>query len=140
MENTAHTSHHPLCHADVLTEGYRVTARSFLIPDRTAPNADQYFYGYHIRIANEGARTATLEWRYWTITDALGHEQHISGPGVVGKQPRLSPGEHFEYTSFCPLTTAFGQMEGRYRMVEASGASFEIAVGPFSLVYLPQLN
>ena len=140
MEFTAYTAEHPLCQSVVTTSGFRVTVNSFLIPERTAPNANQYFHAYRIRIENVGERGATLEWRYWTISDALGHEQKVSGPGVVGKQPRLAPGQHFEYTSFCPLTTPYGQMEGQYRMVDDDGSSFAVSVGPFSLVYLPLLN
>jgi ApaG protein len=140
MEYTTHTAQHPLCQSDVTTMGFRVTVQSALMPERTAPRADQFFFTYHIRIINGGAHTATLEWRNWTITDALGHEQTVSGPGVVGKQPRLKPGQHFEYTSFCPLTTPFGTMEGRYRMVADDGSSFDIEVGPFALLYLPLLN
>jgi ApaG protein len=140
MEHTAHTGEHPLCQSDVTTGEFRVTVRSMIIPERTVPHASEYFFAYHIRIANGGPQPATLEWRFWEITDGLGHGQTVSGPGVVGEQPRILPGQHFEYTSFCPLTTPFGTMEGRYRMVRDDGDTFEIAVGPFGLLYLPLLN
>ena len=140
MEHTTYTALHPFCQSDVTTEGFRVTVQSKLIPERTAPRASQYFFAYTIRIVNGGPHTAVLEWRYWTITDALGHEQRVSGPGVVGKQPRLAPGQHFEYTSFCPLTTPHGTMEGHYRMSTDDGEFIDITVGQFGLLYPPVLN
>lgn len=140
MEETARSACHPVCASDTTTEGFRVTVRSVLIPERSHPNNHEYFYAYHICITNRGPHTATLEWRRWCITDAVGHETNITGPGVVGRQPRLAPGESFEYTSFCPLTTSFGTMEGAYRMVSEDGRVFEVAVGPFGLLYPPRLN
>jgi ApaG protein len=74
-----------------------------------------------------------LKTRHWIITDARGHVEHVRGPGVVGKQPLLGPGESFEYTSGCPLTTPSGFMGGTYRMVTSGGETFDVVVPTFSL-------
>ncbi len=71
--------------------------------------------------------------RRWIITDADGHEEIVEGEGVVGEQPLLAPGEGFQYTSFCPLTTPAGSMQGSYRMIDAKGREFDAEVAVFSL-------
>ncbi len=78
--------------------------------------------------------------RRWTITDAHGRSEEVRGPGVVGEQPVLSPGESFEYTSFCPLPTPIGSMRGTYQMVTASGFRFDAEIAPFSLAVPTALN
>ena len=84
--------------------------------------------------------TAQLLSREWIITDADGLEQKVAGPGVVGEQPILAPGEMFEYTSFCPLTTPVGAMYGTYQMKTESGAQFDAEIAPFSLAVPHVLN
>ena len=102
-------------------------------PAGTIVERGQYFWSYTIVITNTGAETVQLRTRHWIITDATGHKQEVRGEGVVGKQPVLAPGEHFEYTSGVPLPTASGFMTGRYQMVSESGERFEIDVPTFSL-------
>jgi len=57
----------------------------------------------------------------------------VRGPGVVGAQPVLEPGQSFEYTSGCPLPTASGAMSGRYLMRAASGEAYEVDIPIFLL-------
>ena len=83
--------------------------------------------------SNESAETAQLITRHWVITDGTGRVEEVRGPGVVGKQPVLNPGESFTYTSGCPLTTPFGVMEGSYQMVTAGGEQFDARIAPFTL-------
>jgi ApaG protein len=71
--------------------------------------------------------------RHWIITDANGHVEEVQGPGVVGKQPVLHPGENFEYTSGCPLKTPFGSMHGSYEMTTQGGDRFDVMIAPFAL-------
>jgi len=78
--------------------------------------------------------------RHWIISDGDGHSEHVRGPGVVGEQPVLEPGEAFEYTSFCPLRTPIGSMQGTYQMVTAGGSAFEAEISPFSLAVPTALN
>ena len=51
-------------------------------------------------------RDVQLLTRHWIITDGTGQVEEVKGPGVVGKQPTLAPGESFDYTSGCPLLDA----------------------------------
>ena len=116
-----------------VTREIRVEVQSTFVPERSDPQQEQWFFAYRIRITNEGAETVRLLARHWTITDANGKVQEVRGPGVVGKQPTLGPGQSFEYTSFCPLGTSFGTMHGSYRMVTGRGESFDAVIAPFTL-------
>jgi len=120
-------------HSEAITRGFRVQVESTYVPERSDPANKQWFFAYRIRVANEGDETAQLVSRHWIITDANGKVEEVRGPGVVGKQPILSPGRSFEYTSFCPLGTSFGTMHGTFQMVTSSKTEFDIVVAPFSL-------
>jgi ApaG protein len=122
------------------TLGIRVTVRSEFRPDRSAPGSGRYLFTYSILIANEGERAAKLLSRHWVITDANGEKEEVVGEGVVGQQPRIEPGETFEYTSFCILETPHGSMRGTYRMVHDDGSQFDAEIAPFALVTPGALN
>lgn len=126
--------------SDTVTRGIRVQVRSVYVPERSVPQQHHYFFAYHIRISNEGGETAQLLSRHWIITDANGDVQEVRGPGVVGETPVLAPGQAFEYTSFCPLPTAVGTMQGRYTMQTADGGTFEAEIAPFTLAMPYALN
>ncbi len=97
------------------------------------PLAEQVVLLYTILISNESEVAVQLVTRHWIITDATGHVQEVRGPGVVGQQPRLEPGQAFEYTSGCPLTSPYGSMRGSYQMVAADGETFDAEVAEFTL-------
>ena len=99
-----------------------------------------YFFSYHVTIKNEGDLAAQLISRYWHITDGNGNTEDIHGPGVVGKQPHLSLGESFEYTSFCPLKTPVGTMEGSFQMLGEDGVHYDAIIKPFRLAIPEVLN
>jgi ApaG protein len=119
--------------SEAVTRGVRVRVQSQFDPDRSDPSRGQWFFLYTINIANEGSETVQLLTRHWIITNGDGKVEEVRGPGVIGKQPILAPGESFEYTSGCPLTTAFGVMEGTYQMVTGSGERFDAKIAPFTL-------
>ncbi len=119
--------------SESLTRGIRVTVQSRFEPERSDPDEGQWFFSYHVRIANEGEHVAQLVSRHWIISDGDGKEQIVRGPGVVGEQPVLEPGEAFEYTSGCPLPTPVGSMRGTYRMVAPGGEAFDAEIAPFGL-------
>ncbi|MGC4001038.1 MAG: Co2+/Mg2+ efflux protein ApaG [Anaeromyxobacter sp.] len=121
-----------------VTQGIRVDVEATYRPDRSEPG--RFLFSYAVRISNEGEETATLLGRHWIITDASGEREEVVGEGVVGNQPRLDPGEKFEYTSFCVLQTPHGSMEGTYRMVRDDGEEFEAEIAPFALVMPGTLN
>ena len=107
--------------------------RSEFVPSRSSPRDGSYLFQYHVRISNTGQETAQLISREWIVTNADGEVERIKGAGVVGEQPVLGPGESFNYTSGCPLTTPDGTMQGSYTMVTASGDTFQVEIPAFSL-------
>jgi ApaG protein len=126
--------------SDTTTRGIRVQVQSFYDQDRSAPQESYYFFAYQVRITNVGSATAQLVSREWIITDGNGEVQRVQGPGVVGEQPVLAPGESYEYTSFCPLSTPVGTMEGSYFMVPVGGEGFKAIIAPFSLAVPHAVN
>ena len=103
------------------------------LDDQSVPEDDRYVFAYTIRIRNAGTEPARLLARHWVITDADGKVQEVRGDGVVGEQPRLEPGEQFEYTSGAVLTTPLGTMQGSYRMVADDGTEFDAPIASFTL-------
>jgi ApaG protein len=126
--------------SNAITNGIRVTVSSNYIPAQSAPKARRYVFAYTVRIANEGTESAQLKSRHWIITDGNGKIEEVRGPGVVGEQPMLRPGEHFEYTSGCVLETPRGSMEGTYQMVRSDGSEFDATIAPFALMLPYSLN
>jgi len=126
--------------SSAVTEGIRVTVRSEYVADQSVPMARRYVFSYTVRIENEGTAPAQLRTRHWIITDCSGKVEEVRGPGVVGQQPSLSPGEHFEYTSGCMLQTARGEMRGTYQMVRPDGRQFDAVIAPFVLALPHSLN
>ena len=119
--------------SEAVTRNVRVRVRAQYDPERSDPSDNQWFFLYTIQISNEGHQTVQLLSRHWIITDGKGQVQEIRGPGVVGEQPVLAPGERFEYTSGCPLTTPFGSMQGTYQMVSEKQDRFDVDIAPFAL-------
>ena len=103
------------------------------VDEQSAPDADRYVFAYTITIANKGDMAAKLLSRHWVITDANGKVQEVSGDGVVGEQPHLSPGETFRYSSGAVLETPVGAMQGSYRMEAENGRNFDAPIPPFTL-------
>jgi len=124
----------PVTTSEALTDGVRVNVRARYSAEHSDPGRSQWFFLYTIRIMNEGDDTVQLTDRHWYIVDGSGRTEEVQGPGVVGHQPVLEPGQAFEYTSGCPLTTPFGSMSGTYRMQRADGTVFEAEIGLFELV------
>ncbi len=119
--------------SDVTTQGIRVGAAAFYLPDRSDPDDHQFVFGYNIVIANVGDAPATLLTRHWIIIDAHGVREEVRGEGVIGQTPRLEPGQAFKYQSFCPLRTPWGTMEGQYTMRRDDGQYFDAKIGRFYL-------
>ena len=115
------------------TKRIRVAVKPAYLDDQSDPEDDRYVWSYTVTIENRGAEPVQLLSRYWNIVDGTGRMQEVRGPGVVGAQPVIAPGESFQYTSGCPLETASGTMSGRYQMMSASGESFEAEIPAFLL-------
>lgn len=107
--------------------------QSQYLPEQSSPRDDRFVFAYTITISNESAQTSQLRTRHWIITDGRGKVEEVKGDGVVGEQPRLSPGQSFQYTSGCVLDTPIGTMQGSYRFWRDDGSYFDVAIAPFSL-------
>lgn len=124
--------------SEAVTNSIRVSIESQFLEDESGE--DQFVFTYHVKISNEGRDVVQLISRHWIITDANGHVEEVKGPGVIGYQPVLKPGETFEYSSFCLLKTPIGTMHGTYQMVNENGTAFNAKIMPFrlSIPYLVQ--
>jgi len=116
-----------------ITDSIKVTVQPVFLEDQSSPGDNHYVWAYHVRIENNGRETVKLRRRHWRITDGFGRLHEVRGPGVVGEQPVLGPGESFEYTSGTPLSTPSGIMVGSYEMETREGKSFAVAIPAFSL-------
>src|SRR6202050_3629422 len=116
-----------------ITRGIAVSVEPTYLEANSSPDTSQYFWAYRVTIENQGRETVRLLSRHWMITNARGEFTEVKGPGVVGEQPVLKPGESFEYTSGAPLNTPSGMMGGAYQMETDSGECFDIEIPTFSL-------
>lgn len=119
--------------SEAVTEGVRVSVRARYSAQNSNVPRRSWVFVYTITVRNERETAFQLLNRHWIITDAEGEVEEVQGPGVVGKQPTLQPGEAFEYTSGCPLPTPFGSMHGTYECEDNAGERFEIAIAGFAL-------
>ena len=126
--------------SSALTQGILVTVQTEYIPERSSVSSRQFAFAYTVRIANQGQAAAQLRSRHWLIADSNGTVQEVRGDGVVGKQPLLQPGQHFEYTSWCVIATSSGTMSGTYQMVRPGGGAFDAQIAPFRLGLPQTLN
>jgi len=119
--------------SDTTTRGIRIGAAAFYLPDESDPDEPNYVFGYRIVIHNTGDQTVQLTHRRWHVIDANGKDREIWGEGVVGQQPTLEPGKAFKYTSWAPLETAWGTMEGTYSFRDEQGQTFDARIERFYL-------
>ncbi len=116
-----------------ITQDIEVTVAPSFLPEHSSPDTRRYVWAYAVEIINHGTEPVRLCARHWIITDANGNVEEVHGPGVVGEQPTLDPGEVYRYTSGCPLSTTSGIMTGQYEMERSTGERFLVDVPPFSL-------
>jgi ApaG protein len=118
-----------------ITRDIQIDVDCSLVPERTFPEKSYYFFAYQITLKNLGQTPVQLLSRHWTITDGNGHVEEVKGEGVIGEQPKLAPGESYQYTSFSPLPTPTGNMRGTYQMqpLEGEGKMFDVKIPLFFL-------
>jgi len=116
-----------------ITRGIAVSVKPAYLEANSSPGSSQYFWAYRVTIENQGLETVQLLNRHWMITNARGELTEVKGPGVVGEQPILKPGESYAYTSGAPLNTPSGMMGGSYQLESESGERFDIEIPTFSL-------
>lgn len=115
------------------TQGIEVEVRPEYLPEESSPAQARFVFAYHIKITNKGETEVQLLTRHWIITDGTGAVREVKGPGVVGEQPKLKPGQSHSYSSFCPLPTPTGNMRGSFQMVNHLGAQFDVKIPLFFL-------
>lgn len=116
------------------TTQFQVSAKVVYIPGESRPEQGYHFFAYKISIKNMGSAPAQLLSRHWIITDNTGKVEEVRGSGVVGLQPKIQPGQVFEYDSACPLNTTTGTMKGTYQMVSDDGENFDVEIPEFYLI------
>jgi len=110
-----------------------VSVETRYLPEQSQPEQNRYAFAYSVTIRNNGTLPAQLLSRHWLITDGDGHTQEVRGPGVIGMQPLLGPGESHNYDSGTLLATRVGSMQGSYQMVAEDGHQFDAPIQPFRL-------
>lgn len=115
------------------TRNIEVEVEPFYLAEHSQPQDGRYVWGYRVTIANLSDDPVQLLARYWRITDGSGRVEEVRGPGVVGEQPQLNPGDSFQYTSGCPLRTPSGFMVGTYTVRTGDGEFFEVDIPAFPL-------
>lgn len=116
-----------------ITNGIEVSVEPYYLDDESEPEEHKYIWAYEVEIRNDSDIAVQLKTRYWKIVDSRGHVEEVRGAGVVGEQPIILPGESYEYSSGCPLTTDSGFMLGSYQMEREDGTLFDVAIPAFSL-------
>jgi ApaG protein len=111
----------------------KVEVQPSYVREQSDPAQSYYYFSYKVRISNQGESPVQLVRRHWVIKDAFGQMEEVTGEGVVGMQPTLKPGDVFEYSSFCPLSTPTGSMQGKYYMRGPKGEEIEVEIPLFIL-------
>jgi ApaG protein len=125
--------------SETTTRGVTVSVQPEFNEENSNAEAGVYVYTYTITITNNGNDTVQLVSRHWIITDGFNKVENVKGPGVVGNQPILKPGDSFTYTSFCPLSTPSGSMKGTFQMKGEKG-NFDAVIGEFRLQHKSLVN
>lgn len=128
-----HAQVSPRTRSTTTTDGIEVTVQSEFLPRHSEPADERFVFAYSVRIRNVGATVAQLRTRHWVITHGNGETEEVRGPGVIGEEPVLEPGESFSYASGAVLKTPVGCMHGSYQMERADGVMFDAEIAPFSL-------
>ena len=127
--------------SETLTRHVRIRVRPEYLLAQSMPQVQRWLFAYQVDIENLGSYAVQLLNRHWVITNGEGEVDEVRGPGVVGQQPLLQPGESFSYTSGCPLDTPVGTMHGEYEMlIPATGERFDALIAPFRLAVPGALN
>ncbi|PPR29735.1 MAG: Protein ApaG [Alphaproteobacteria bacterium MarineAlpha9_Bin2] len=116
-----------------LTNKVRISVITEFLEEQSDTDNNLWVWAYHIMIENNRQTAVQLLERYWKIIDETGKIKEVEGPGVIGLQPLIEPGNYFEYSSGTPLPTSSGIMSGSYKMIDKSGKSFEAKIPKFSL-------
>ena len=123
------------------THNINIEVKSEYLTKEYKSDKNVFLFKYDVSIHNNMPSNVQLLTRHWKISDAMGNIQTVNGEGVIGKKPIINSGLSFEYTSFCPLKTEFGKMEGSYTFKdESNGDLFEVDIPEFILITNKNFN
>lgn len=120
--------------SEAITDGIKVQVHPTFMEDASEHENKKFLFSYTITIVNNSESWIKLISRYWKIINSEGDIDVVKGKGVVGYQPQLKPGESFTYSSYCPLDTSWGTMEGYFNMVKVDGIKFKVNIKRFYLI------
>lgn len=128
-----------------ISQGVKISVTTIFRKDLSNADTGEFFYNYVIEIENQNSFDIQLLHRKWKIADSLRPIRIVEGPGVIGEQPKLSPGEVFSYSSGCDLESEIGFMVGKYEFAQFDAlgkvcGSFDVEVPKFKLEFPPKLN
>ena len=124
-----------------ISEGVQVSVETFYQKDYSNPLQNEYMFAYRITIENHNAFPIKLLRRYWEILDSNGEHREVEGEGVVGVQPLIMPGKHYQYVSGCHLKSELGKMQGHYTMENVSTKNLiKVNIPAFKLIAPVKLN
>lgn len=118
----------------MIAANFEIHVQPQFVEDESRTESSYFFFSYKVTIINKGTTPAQLMSRHWIITDGFGQVEEVRGAGVIGQQPKINPGQKFEYESACPLITASGSMRGSYQMSSEDGNTFEVSIPEFFLI------
>ncbi|MFT6333005.1 MAG: ApaG protein [Lentimonas sp.] len=120
-------------HYTSTTRNIEVVVTPKYVESQINKNGNFYIWSYHIHIFNKSGETLQLVNRYWKIIDETGGTQEVSGAGVIGEQPILTPNSEFKYSSGVNLRHPSGIMSGHYEMQDENNQIINVKVPAFSL-------
>ena len=124
-----------------ISEGVTVSVETFYQPDYSNPAGSEFMFAYRITIENSNPFPVRLLRRHWHIFDATGNIREVEGEGVIGVQPVINPGTHYQYISGCNLKTEMGKMYGTYQMENVNnGKLFHVIIPAFEMTVPFKLN
>jgi ApaG protein len=110
-----------------------VSVISQYLTEQSQTEQSRFAFSYTVCISNNGLLPAKLVSRHWLITDGDGRVQEVRGPGVIGQQPVIAPGQQHTYSSGTVMTTQVGTMQGSFQMIADDGKRFDALIAPFRL-------
>lgn len=120
---------------NAITQGVKVTVYPKYLQKESNPAEGSYFHAYKITIENKSKQQIQLLKRHWNIMDSLLGTRTVQGDGVIGEQPILGPNEKFSYSSYCPLKSTIGAMDGYFQFKNLdTNKLFTVKIPEFDLL------
>ena len=127
--------------SSLISSGILITVETAYQADVSEPLRQHFVFAYRITIENKNDFPVRLMRRYWNIIDSNGERKQVEGDGVVGVQPTILPGEHYQYVSACHLQSDIGMMTGQYQMMNVNTRqTFRCTIPAFVMQSTERMN